>query len=416
MSQTPPRKPRKNVANRAEKQTLDWELVGGSEHIVKLREKIIDVAKRIQEKEFGVLIEGPTGTGKELIAKEIGWKSGRIIKIPVGEGKTEKEKGFVPINCAGFAAGFFEDGLFGHMRGAFTGAIQGKSGLIEEAGGGILFLDEIGDLSPENQGKILRFLEEKTYIPVGGKEKQIDDIRIIAATNKDLWKEINAGKFREDLYHRLSQYIIPTIPLKDRRVDIIFLLNHLINKIKLKIDPQAKALLYSYDFPGNVRELKNLLVHAGDYQYIRHTLAREVASLIEKDAKVLLRDMERTKIWIEKRSNYQTISDRDERSRKMEIANEAIHFFDAIAKVDLNDRDWEKETQRYEILTLWGKTEFSKEDIRRILGIRTNLLTPKIFKKKFGLDLPSRTQLRADIEALGFKLYPDYIMKFPWSP
>lgn len=201
------------LQRKAKSKDLDWELVGGSEHIAKLNQEIIFVAQKMKKYDFTVLIEGPSGTGKELIAKGISEETGR--------------KNFLAINCAALPGNLFESELFGYKKGAFTGATQDKIGLIKQAEGGILFLDEIGDLTPEQQGKILRLLQEKTFIPVGGtKEEKIKDIRIIAATNKDLGEEIKVGKFREDLYYRLAHRVIQTIPLVERRVDIICLLHN----------------------------------------------------------------------------------------------------------------------------------------------------------------------------------------------
>jgi transcriptional regulator with PAS, ATPase and Fis domain len=389
------------AARTAKVQNLDWELVGGSEHIAKLRQEIIFVAQKMKKYDFSVLIEGPSGTGKELIAKGISKETGR--------------NNFLAINCAALPGSLFESELFGYKKGAFTGANQDKPGLIKKAEGGILFLDEIGDLTQEHQGKILRLLQEKTYIPIGAlKEEKVNNLRIIVATNKNLGVEIKAGRFREDLYYRLNHRVIQTIPLEDRRVDIICLLHHYRNERDLKIDSRAKALLYCYDFPGNVRELESLLYSADDYQYIRDTLAERVANSIGKDAKALLEKM--TKIYIEGMNYLDSMPNLDEKAQKTNKLIDVSHFFDAIEIFDRDDRVWERETQRYEILTLLGKTEYAKDDICRILGIRTNFLSPKTFKQQFGLDLPSREQLNADIEALGFKLYPDYIYKFPWPP
>jgi DNA-binding NtrC family response regulator len=395
-------KPYNEAATKAKIEKLDWELKGGSEHIAKLKEEIIYVAQKIKKYDFSVLIEGPSGTGKELIARAISKYSGR-------------EK-FLAINCAALPGPLFESELFGYVRGAFTGAVTNKHGLIEGLEGGILFLDEIGDLTPEHQGKILRLLQEKTYIPVGAtKEKRINDIRIIAATNKDLAKEIKGERFREDLYYRLNHRIIQTIPLKDRRVDIIFLFHYFLSERKLTINSRAKALLYSYDFLGNVRELESLLYSADDYQYIRYALDTIVANNIGKNFSVIMAN--RANFYMEMGNYPESFPDLDELSWQETQLLTAINFFDAIDDVDRNYRDWERETQRYEILILWGKTDYSKEDICRILGIRTNLLTPHIFKAKFGLDLPPRAEIRAEMEGFDtLRLYPDFIMKYPWPP
>jgi DNA-binding NtrC family response regulator len=251
--------------------------------------------------------------------------------------------------------------LFGYKRGAFTGAAQNKPGLIEQAEGGILFLDEIGDLMPEQQGKILRLLQEKTYIPLGGvEEKKLNDIKIISATNKDLGEAIKANKFREDLYYRLNNRVIQTIPLGDRRVDIICLLHHYRKKRDLKIDPRAKALLYSYDFPRNVRELESILYSADDYHYIRQTLGQRTARIIGRNADEILDPKTRMELYAIIRNNITNISNPAERSQKDDQLLSVYNFFDAIRTIDQNNHNWERETQKYEILILLGKTDYSK--------------------------------------------------------
>ncbi len=405
---SPSSKSIKEAARGAKIRNLDWELVGGSEHIAKLNNEISYVAKKIQKYDFSVLIEGPSGTGKELIAKGISKNAGR--------------KNFQPINCAALPGTLFESELFGFEKGAFTDAIQKKAGLIEGAEGGILFLDEIGDLAPEHQGKILRLLQEKTYIPLGGKEKKIDDIRIIAATNKDLGERIKAGKFREDLYYRLNHRVIQTISLEERRVDIICLLHYFLNDRKLKIDPRAKALLYTYDFPGNVRELESLLYSADDYSYIKDILAQRMGKVIGIDSKILLnpatRDNTYMKMYAKMRNQIETISDRDKRSLKDNQNLAVFNFFDAIEKIELTKDDWEGKTLLYEILMLWGNTEYSKKDICRILGIRPETLTPDSFGKNFGHDLPDRPIFSAKmydlrvIRDIALTFYPDFFTPF----
>jgi transcriptional regulator with GAF, ATPase, and Fis domain len=383
----------------------ELELVGGSEHIEKLMDEISYVAQQIQKYDFSILIEGPSGTGKELIAK--------------GISKETRRTNFLAINCAALPGNLFESELFGYKKGAFTGASQDKPGLIKQAEGGILFLDEIGDLTPEQQGKILRLLQEKTFIPIGGKkEEKINDIRIIAATNKDLGEEIQGGKFREDLYYRLAHRVIQTIPLEERRVDIICLLHHYRKERDLKIDPRAKGLFYTYDFPGNVRELESLVYSADDYPYIKDILAQRTAGLIGLHAKILLNPATRMNMYAKTRNQIETISDREERSQKDNQNLAVFNFFDAIEKFDLDDCDWEGETQRYEILMLWGNTEYSKADICRILGIRPKSLSPDRFTENFGFDLPDRPVFSAKmydlriVRDIALKFYPDIFAPF----
>jgi sigma-54 dependent transcriptional regulator, acetoin dehydrogenase operon transcriptional activator AcoR len=236
----------------SKKQEINWKLIGASEHINYLRREIEYVAKKIKTLDMAVLISGPSGTGKELIAKAIAEQSG--LKL-------------VTINCGAIPRELFESELFGYVPGAFTGALKkGKKGFVEAAKGGILFLDEIGDLTLENQGKVLRLLQERTYYKVGSEqEEKAEDLKIMAATNRVLTKDIIEKRFREDLWYRLKHRNVQTIPFKDRRVDIICLVNHFVHETKVKIDPKVKFMLYSYDFPGNVRELESLIYSSDDF-------------------------------------------------------------------------------------------------------------------------------------------------------
>ncbi|MGA1874875.1 MAG: sigma-54-dependent transcriptional regulator [bacterium] len=201
-----------------------------------------------------VLIYGENGTGKELIAREIHEKSKR------------RDKPFVGINCAAIPEDLIESELFGHEKGAFTGATCKKQGKFELADGGTLFLDEVGDMSQKTQAKLLRVLEEGSLHRVGGIEGIKVDVRLIAASNKNLKAEIERGNFREDLYYRLNVIPIEVPGLKERKEDIPLLVEHFLEEFcaengkKLKrITPEALDLLHGYDWPGNVRELKNLI-------------------------------------------------------------------------------------------------------------------------------------------------------------
>jgi PAS domain S-box-containing protein len=201
-----------------------------------------------------VLILGETGTGKELIAKTIHSSSDR------------KDQPWVAINCSALTETLLESELFGHVRGAFTGAVRDKEGLFKRAGRGTLFLDEIGDISPALQVRLLRVLQEKEYTPVGGSVVQKSKARIIAGTNRNLQELIIQGKFRKDLYYRLNVVRIEIPPLRERAEDIPQLsqkfLNHfaqIYNRPNLSLSPHALSILQSYDWPGNVRELENII-------------------------------------------------------------------------------------------------------------------------------------------------------------
>jgi transcriptional regulator with PAS, ATPase and Fis domain len=201
-----------------------------------------------------VLIQGESGTGKELVARAIHAHSHRRLK------------NFVPVNCAAIPDDLLESELFGYRKGAFTGAIQSKIGRIQYADGGTLFLDEIGDMPPALQAKLLRVVQEKSFVPVGGLEQVPVDVRIIAATHRDLEALIVEGRFREDLYYRLSVIPLNLPPLRVRKDDISLLVEKFVQifnrnrQYRLRgFEPAALAALLEYPWPGNVRELENLV-------------------------------------------------------------------------------------------------------------------------------------------------------------
>ena len=209
---------------------------------------------KIKAADSTVLITGENGTGKELIAKAIHYNSMR------------KNHALVIQNCSAFNDNLLESELFGHIKGSFTGAVKDKKGLFEMAHKGTFFLDEIGDTSPSMQVKLLRVLQEGTFIPVGGVDPRRVDVRVLAATNKDLKKEIESGMFREDLYHRLAVILIKVPALNDRRDDIPLLIKHFSEKIAAEqgtapktFSAKAIALLKGYDWTGNIRELRNVV-------------------------------------------------------------------------------------------------------------------------------------------------------------
>ena len=210
----------------------------------------------LSENRVTVLIEGETGTGKELIARAIHCNS------------PYSERPFQPIDCSTIVGTLLESELFGHEKGAFTSASNSKKGKFELAGEGTIFLDEIGEIPFELQAKLLRFLQEKEFERLGGEKKIKSNTRIIAATNKDLRKLVQAGSFREDLYYRLSVATIKVPPLRERKSDIPLLVEHILRKINQnlgkgirKIENEALKRIMEYDWPGNVREIENLLTH-----------------------------------------------------------------------------------------------------------------------------------------------------------
>ncbi len=223
----------------------------------KAMKEIFKLIGMVSQTKSTVLIEGESGTGKELIARAI-------------HNNTPEIKGpFISVNCAAIVETLLESELFGHERGAFTGAVTRKDGKFAYAKGGTLFLDEIGDMSPKLQAKLLRVLQERKFERVGGKESIVFDGRIVAATNHNLEEDVRQGSFREDLFYRLNVVSICMPPLRDRREDIPVLVSHLLNRINTsvgkkvsRIPASTMAKLVAYDWPGNVREMENILTRA----------------------------------------------------------------------------------------------------------------------------------------------------------
>jgi DNA-binding NtrC family response regulator len=222
-------------------------------------QKVIDMVDRVAEAtDTTVLIEGESGTGKELIADLIARRTPR-----------RREGPFVEINCATVPENLIESELFGHERGAFTDAKAQKRGLFEEADGGTLLLDEVGEMPMPTQAKLLRVLEEMTFRRLGGTRDLSVDVRVVAATNKELAEEVERGRFRLDLYHRLDVFHIRVPPLRDRREDILPLAAHFLERFAARMRKpvsrflsETERLLTAYDYPGNVRELRNVIERA----------------------------------------------------------------------------------------------------------------------------------------------------------
>ncbi|WP_263358026.1 sigma-54-dependent transcriptional regulator [Acidicapsa ligni] len=225
-------------------------IVGKSEIML----RIFDLVSQVAPSRSTVLIQGESGTGKELIAKALHANSPR------------KDKPFIPVNTGSMPSELLESTLFGHVKGAFTSAIATKKGLFEVANGGTLFLDEIGNMGMDTQAKMLRVLQDRRFMPVGGTQEMQVDVRIVAATNVDLRQAVREGKFREDLFYRLNVISVDLPPLRSRREDIPLLvvrfLDHFSKENDLeprKLTPDAMRALVDYEWPGNVRELENII-------------------------------------------------------------------------------------------------------------------------------------------------------------
>ncbi|MFH1137488.1 MAG: sigma-54 dependent transcriptional regulator [Pseudomonadota bacterium] len=228
------------------------------EEIITVNEKMLRLLREAElhaRSDIPILITGETGVGKELLARAIhraGFRS---------------RKPFVAVNMLALSPNLFESEFFGHAKGAFTGAIQDKAGYLDQAGGGALFLDEIGDLAMEVQGKLLRVLQEKEFTPVGRTRPKKADVRMIAATNQDLETLVREGRFRKDLYYRLRYASLRLPPLRERKDDLRLLARNLLknsSRPKATISPEAEAVLMRHDWPGNVRELRGALEAAAN--------------------------------------------------------------------------------------------------------------------------------------------------------
>ncbi len=214
--------------------------------------RVFSLIEKVAPADGSVLIQGETGTGKELVARA------------VHEASPRREGPFVAVNCASIPEGLLESELFGHEKGAFTGAVRAKRGLFVEADGGTLFLDEIGEMPPGIQAKLLRALQERRVRPVGGNEFHRFDVRVIAATNRNLLEAVRAGRFREDIYYRIATFPIDLPPLRERREDIPLLVQtfrarHAAEGRDVSFSPEVLRAFLDYGWPGNVRELENVV-------------------------------------------------------------------------------------------------------------------------------------------------------------
>jgi len=241
-------------ANRRLGEIHKFDNIIGKSHAM---QQVFSAIKAAAASEATVLLQGESGTGKELVAGAIHYNSDRY-NMP-----------FVTVSCSALSESLLESELFGHVKGAFTGAVRDRAGRFEEADGGTIFLDEIGEIRPFIQVKLLRVLQEREIERVGESKKRKIDIRIIAATNKDLYGLVNNGDFREDLYYRLKVFPINMPPLRTRKEDIPILISHFIDILNVKTGKQIKGvsqstmrILMDYTWPGNVRELENAIEHA----------------------------------------------------------------------------------------------------------------------------------------------------------
>jgi DNA-binding NtrC family response regulator len=296
-------------------------LIGVSERM----QRVYKVIQKVSQHEYPVLILGESGTGKELVARSVHFSGAR------------KDRAFVPVDCSSLVPTLIESELFGYVKGAFTGALHGKQGLLEAAHSGTLFLDEIGDMPVDLQAKLLRALQEHEVKPVGSTERRRIDVRIIAATNRDLESAIRTGAFRQDLFFRLNVVQIKLPPLRERKSDIPLLVTAFLDKFS---DPQRPARtisedamrrLIAYDWPGNVRELENAIeravalgsgpvVHVGDLpSNLQYPTSERVP---EKDELLPLEELERRAIL---RTLRQTSGDKLAAARILGIGKTTLY-------------------------------------------------------------------------------------------
>ena len=302
----------------------------------KMRE-VFDLVEKVADCDSTILLNGETGTGKGLVATAIHQKSKRI------------DKPFISINCGAIPENLLESELFGHVRGAFTGATSSKQGKFELADGGTILLDEIGDMSSDLQVKVLKVLEEGEFEQVGGSKTIKVDVRIIAATHRDLCEEVQKGNFREDLYYRL--YVIPLLlpSLRDRKSDIPYLVSYFIEQFSQKNDRQvngvsddAMAMMMSYPWPGNVRELKNMV---------------ERMMVLKGDGNITVGDLP---VELKKAQQYEPTS-------TIEISDEGICLNSAVT-----------EFEKALILQSLEKTKWVKNKAAKLLHLNRTTLVEKI--------------------------------------
>lgn len=313
-------------------------------------QKLYKMLQRVAVASSTVLVQGESGTGKELIARAIHHLSPR------------KDQPLIPVNCGAIPEDLLESELFGHVRGAFTGAAHTRTGRFELANNGTLFLDEIGDMSPKLQVKMLRVLQEKVVEPVGAVKSVKVDVRVIAATHKNLEKEVAEGRFREDLFYRLNVVPLYAPPLRDRGNDINLLANYFLDRVvevqgceRVIVGPEIHSIFRSYSWPGNVRELENLMERL----------------TVLSDGTVTMEDLPERLLEAKKHS-----SEENPGSVVVPDMDLAAHIGDGI--------DFNREVASFEnqlILSALESTNWNKNKAARLLNLNRTTLVEKIKKK-----------------------------------
>ena len=352
------------------------QFVGESEWTQRVRKRIEQVA----DHRYSVLVSGPSGTGKELVARAIHAQGARC------------EKPFIPVNCAAVPSSLFCSQLFGHVKGAFTGAQYTSLGCFRAADGGTIFLDEIGELNLDNQAKLLRVLQEGKVTPVGTHDDVAIDVRTITATNKNLVQEVKAGRFRLDLYYRLNVLTVETLGLRDRVEDIEPLVNHFLAKTAVESGLPLKAIsgvalqvLREYEWPGNVRELQNFVERAVVLTE-GETIGPQV--FIDMFAQGSVEQCDTTPSGLVVEARRLPTPDTVPRSLP-DWLRERLPPTDG----DTNDPQvWMTlaEVEEAYIRKTLRETYYNQSAAARLLGVDRKLLSRKI--KKYGIELPNRRQ------------------------
>jgi transcriptional regulator with PAS, ATPase and Fis domain len=301
-------------------------------------QKVMQLIEKVAATDATVLVCGQSGTGKELVARALHYNGLR------------RERPLVTINCAALQETLLESELFGHEKGAFTGAVQSKPGLIEVAEGGTLFIDEVAEMTPALQAKLLRLLEDGHYRRVGSIKESHANVRVIAATNKVLVEEQKAGRFREDLFYRINVVSIALPLLRERREDIPELVEHLLTsrqlgKIRCQVDPEVMRALVQYDWPGNIRELANVLERAqilaednlitlDDLPEAMHLMPPPPPEALSTNP-LNLRALERRSVWT---ALQQTKGNKVHAAKALGISRRALYR--VIAKYQLEEERW----------------------------------------------------------------------------
>ncbi|MGE0712105.1 MAG: sigma-54-dependent transcriptional regulator [Planctomycetota bacterium] len=328
------------MLSKGELRDASSEILGNSEAI----RYVLDVVRRVAPTDSTVLVTGESGTGKELLSRALHYCSHRAGGP------------FLSVNCGAFPEHLLESELFGHVRGAFTGAHQDKKGLIEVCDKGTFFMDEVGELTPATQVRLLRVLEERRVLPVGGTQARKVDVRFVCATNRDLEEEVRVGRFRADLYYRINVLPIHIPPLRERRKDIPLLAAHFLAKYARKLGremvgltPEVQERLVNHEWPGNVRELENTIQRAV-------TLAR--GPILDSDPFLSGRP--------------QSFAERPAASARVTIPDEGFDLEQALGELE----------QRY-LLAALDKTEGHMTNAAKLLGISFRAMRYKL--KKYGL-------------------------------